>query len=383
MGPSYGSPVLSPGRSDQRLGSYRELRSQPGIFHHAPPTSHGVSQTYDLGAFRPSAPRLEIPPIPPIAVLSIDLVVAKGNQAFHDAISPGVSIRGRPLIELLSPNHGAEIQGLQSQLRAERDTKDPTYLPPIQGSAHDLDAISSIDDRDLLNATQGMMERKLYWTFRTPSGQPRNFHFTVKLARTSFFFVVIMLSQGSQYPAPSSPYALQDPSRPLQISPVTGSLIRSPVLGQVGQHRPFSSGSSQSGSAYYSPPGPNLSPEARIFATIPRSSHYEESHGPQTYPRHRHAHSTSSMPVSHTSQSPQLSLAEPTSYPRQPYEPGPNLRHLELPPIQRAPSSREGGHAQRRPHGEHESGDRAGDEAHQSGSRKRKRQRVGIEDVLD
>ena len=256
MGPPFVSPVLSsPGRGHQRMGSYRELRSQPGIFHHAPQVGVPMSQSYDLGSFRPSAPHLEIPLITPIAVLSIDLVVAKANQAFHEAIAPGVNLRGRPLLDLISPSHATEIQGLQSQLRAERDMKDPTYLPPIHGSAHDLNTISAVDERDLQTATQGATDRKLYWTFRMPSGQQRNFHFTVKLARTAFFFVVLMLPPGSQYcAASSSPYALEDPQRQFQMSPVTSSVTRSPVLGQVGQHRPFSSGSSQSGSPYFSPP---------------------------------------------------------------------------------------------------------------------------------
>ncbi|KAI9871010.1 MAG: hypothetical protein M1830_003536 [Pleopsidium flavum] len=384
MGPPYGSPVLSsPGRGHQRVGSYRELRSQPGIFHHGPQTGLAMPQSYDLGAFRPSAPQLEMPTIPPLAVLSIDLVLAKGNQAFHDAISPGVGIRGRPLLDLLSPNHTAEIQGLQSQLRSERDTKDPTYLPPIRGSAHDLDAISSIDDRDLVNATQGTMERKLYWTFRAPSGQQRNFHFTVKLARTSFFFVVLMLSQGSQYPPPSfSPYAIQDPQRQLQISPVSGSLVRSPILGQVSQYRPFSSGSSQSESPYYSPQGLNLSPESRLLASIPRSSHQEEPRGPQSYMQHHQAAPATLIPVRHTSRSPPPPSTESASYPRSAYERAQDLRHLELPPIQSAAAGRESGHSPRPAHGQHPGQEHTGDEMQQSGGRKRKRQRVGIEEML-
>ncbi|MCJ1362590.1 hypothetical protein MMC16_001695 [Acarospora aff. strigata] len=318
--------------------------------------------------------------MPPIAVLSIDLVVAKANQAFYEAFAPGVNLRGKSLFDLVSPSHAAEIQGLQSQLRLERDTKDPTYLPPIRGSAHDLEAISSIDDRDLSNATQGTTDRKLYWTFCTPNGQQRNFHFTVRLARTSFFFVVLMLSQGSQYAAPSSsPFSIDDPQRQLQISPVTSSLARSPVLGQVGQHRPFSSGSSQSGSPYFSPPGPNLSPETRLLANIPRSLHHEEPRAHQTYFQHHQAPQVTSAPSSHPGRSPPAPSTEIASYRR----PRPqDLSNLELPPIQGAGSSRGNTHGQRRSHAEHESPDLPGDETQQSGGRKRKRQRVGIEEML-
>lgn len=360
------------------MGSYyRELRSQPG---HYPQTGVPMSQSYDLGSFRPSAPHLEIPLGPPIAVLSIDLVVAKANHAFHEAIAPGANLRGRPLLDLVSPNYASEIQGLQSQLRAERDTKDPTYLPPIHGSAHDLYAISSIDDRDLPNATQGAMDRKLYWAFRTPSGQQRNFHFTVKLARTAFFFVVLMLSPGSQYPAPSSsPYALEDPQRQFQMSPVTNSLARSPVLGQVGQYRKFSSGSSQPGSPYFSPPGPNLSPETRLLTNIPRSQHHEDTRISHAYLQHQQVPPVTSAPASHPARSPRASHKEVGSYPRPRSR---DLSHLELPPIHGASPGRAGGHGHRRTLSEHDGQMPVSDETQHSGHRKRKRQRVGIEEML-
>ncbi len=382
MGPPFVSPVLSsPGRGHQRMGSYRELRSQPGIFHHGPQIGVPMSQAYDLGSFRPSAPHLEISPIPPIAVLSIDLVVAKANHAFHEAIAPGVNLRGRPLLDLVSPSHATEIQGLQSQLRAERDTKDPTYLPPIHGSAHDLDAISSVNDRDLHNATQGAMDRKLYWTFRTLSGQQRNFHFTVKLARTAFFFVVLMLPPGSQYPAPSSsPYAIEDPQRQFQLSPVTSSLARSPVLGQVGQHRTFSSGSSQSGSPYFSPPGSNLSPETRLLANIPRSQHHNDTRIPHAYLQNQQAPPATSAPASQMARSPQAQSKEVGSYPRPRSQ---DLRHLELPPIHGATPGTGSGHGQRRTHGEHDDQVPLNEETQHSSHRRRKRQRVGIEEMLD
>ncbi len=381
MGPPFASPILSsPVRGHQRTSSYRELRSQPGNFHHAPQIGYAVTQSYDPGAFRPPPPHLEIPTIPPIAVLSIDLVVAKANQAFHEALAPGVNLRGTRLLDLVSPSHGAEIQGLQSQLRSERDTKDPTYLPPIHGSAHDLDAISSIDDRNLLTATQGTMERKFYWTFRTTSGQQRNFHLTAKLARTSVFFVVLMLLPSSQYSAPSpSPYAMEEAQRGLHSSPISSTLARSPVLGQVGQHRPFSSGSSQSGSPYYTSPGPTLSPETRLLANIPRSSHHEEPRATQTYYQTHPGPSVTSAPASHTGRSPPISSSEVASYPR---SRSGDLRHLELPPIHSPATSREVGPAHRRSHSEHDVPDPAGDDSQLSGGRKRKRQRLGIEDML-
>lgn len=376
MEPPFVSPVLSsPGRGHQRVGSYRELRSQPGIYHHAHQMGVPMSQSYDLGSFRPSAPNLDVSPIPPIAVLNIDLVIARANNAFHEAIAPGVNLRGRPLLDLVSPSHATEIQGLQSQLRAERDTKDPTYLPPIHGSAHDLDAITSIDDKDLPAATQDHIDRKLYWTFRTSSGQQRNFHFSVKLARTTFFFVVLMLPPGSQYP-----YVFYDQQRQFQMSPVTSSLARSPVLGQVGQHRPFSSGSSQSGSPYFSTPGSNLSPETRLLANIPRSQHHEDIRMSHPYLPHQPVPPVTSAPGSQMAQSPQAQSKEVGSNPR----PRPqDLRHLELPPIHGAAPGTGSGHGQRRTHNDHDGQMPMGEETQHSGHRRRKRQRVGIEEMLD
>lgn len=382
MGPPFVSPVLSsPGRGHQRMGSYRELKSQPGIFHPGAQIGVPMSQSHDLGSFRPSAPHLVISPISPTAFLSIDLVFAKANHAFHEAIAPGFNLRGRPLLDLVSQSHATEIQGLQSQLRAERDTNAPTYLPPIHGSAHDLEAISSVDERDLRNATLDSVDRKLYWTFRTPSGQQRNFHFTVKLARTSFFFVVLILPPGPQYLAPSSsPYAIEDPQRQFQISPVTSSHARSPVLGQVGQHRPFSSGFSQSGSPFYSPAGSNLSPETRLLVNIPRSQHHEETRTSHTYLQHQQVPPVTSAPASHIARSPQAQSKEVGSYPRPRSQ---DLRHLELPPIHSTSPGTASGHGQRRTHGEHDGQVPVNEETQHSGHRRRKRQRVGIEEMLD
>lgn len=335
------------------------------------------SPSYDLGPFRPSAPHLEGTPI---ALLSIDLMVARVNHPFQEALALAVNVRGKPLLELVSPNHTTEIQTLQSQLRSERDTKDPTYLPPIHGSAHDLDSISAIDDSELQRATRGTMERKAYWAFRTSSGHPRNLHCTIRLARTSFFFVVLLLLPASQYSGPSSSlYNLDDSQRQLQLSPVAGSITRSPVLGQVGQHRPFSSGSSQAGSPYFSPTGPNLSPEMHLL-NIPRSTHQEEGRSHQAYFSHHQVPSVTSAPASHTSGgSPPVPPAEPSSHSRQRSQ---DLRHLELPPIQGAAPSTRNVHGQRRTHGEHEAQEQYSDELPHSGGRKRKRQRVGIEEML-
>jgi hypothetical protein len=217
------------------------------------------------------------------AYLSLDLIVAKSNQAFMDATSVGGSnAAGRNLLELVSTTDRDNLYAIKRIIEEERQRRDPAYIRPMRAS-EELDAIQRMDYDESGRDSRGSQEHEIELSFRLPDGYHAVFTTRMKLARSSVYFVILSFPvrnrpDVSQYAPPTSPYA------PLRQRPMP-----SPGYGQRGQGsytqmpqgRPFSSGSSTSASPYYSyqtsthsvsSPGDEFPPTRNI-------------HAPQAFPR--------------------------------------------------------------------------------------------------
>ncbi|KAL1303740.1 hypothetical protein AAFC00_007084 [Neodothiora populina] len=186
------------GPRHRRTGSLRTIRS----YHDAPEASRTsiVPSRHPLGpAFAPG-PRASQPvpgPVTPIAFLDMDLVIMKANSAFNSLM--GVQdIRGRRLSEVARTIEGDSFQNTRNALRAEREAKEPSYLPPIFQPG--LDPVSGITDRDIDEITRGFDDQHYSWVFRLAGGVERSLDVRMRLAKTSLYFVTLFLP-----PLPESP----------------------------------------------------------------------------------------------------------------------------------------------------------------------------------
>ncbi|KAK4952822.1 hypothetical protein LTR66_013742 [Elasticomyces elasticus] len=274
-----------------RSDSFRVLRSHQGV-------STPVFGSSQPAGLRPT-PRLGPSPIPqqavprynenrflpesetPVAYLDLDLVVLRCNAAFHNLVPYGQGILGRAVTDLATPNDGDNFQALRNRLREEREAREPAYLPPIVRSSAQ-DPLAGVEDHDIDRLTHGSVDRSHVWIFMSPQGQQRSLPVRIRLARTSIFFVTLVvpsLGQGSvmaqpaqprlqtytgmNYPAPSmsSPAILAPYSHPSSAQHSSHSAPPSPYYTMTGMNAPLpptTMGHPPSGSHTYPPPQPSI-----------------------------------------------------------------------------------------------------------------------------
>jgi hypothetical protein len=185
----------------------------------------------------------------------MDFVIVKANPQFRDAISPGsVSLDQKNILDFVAASDQEKVSRLKQEVQLERNKRDPAYLIPIH--ANEVDAIQSVADSDAANLSSGYSSRSDEMTFRLPDGQQRIFPIRVSLARNNVYFVVMSLHVQNLASTPrmetvSPAYMPQSPYQ----NPVSQGYGRpSQPSFQFGGQRPFSSGSSDSTSAYEASP---------------------------------------------------------------------------------------------------------------------------------
>ncbi|XPS75123.1 hypothetical protein M3J09_007233 [Ascochyta lentis] len=264
----------------------------------------------------------------PVAFLNLDLVIQKSNQAFQDLVSFLGDVVGKHLGELLEPRQGESLQRLRNDLRDERDEREPTYMAPITPIGHDpmRSVMESVADRDVEHVSHGFTDRPTFLSYLLPNGQAQSLQTQVRLARTSLYFVTLVVRTAPPRPL-GPPLLTQQLAPPTPIHAPQSTSAPTPVPSRTGhytpqQARPPSSASSAPNSPYsfnFSPTygySPSAGPEAGYFPTY---------HPPQSA---AHAGAYASAPRTGSVTSEPLRELNRTS----------RLEGLQLPPIRTGPA---------------------------------------------
>jgi hypothetical protein len=229
----------------------------------------------------------------PVAFLNLDLVIQKSNRAFQDLVSFLGDVRGKHLGDVLEARQDESMQRLRNELRDERDEREPTYMAPITPIGQDpmRPVMESLADQDVDQVSQGFTDRPMYLSFRTPTGQFQSLAVQFRLAKTSLYFVTLVVRsqprpvgpplQTQQFAPPSATQASQvmsaptmAPAKDLTPHPMrpqssTSSAPSSPYFNfsSVRTSLPTFSPSSYGSSPSYGY-SPTVGPDSGYFPTI-------------------------------------------------------------------------------------------------------------------
>ena len=366
--------VPHPGRP--RSKSYRELRSQP----EAPYDTHDRRpKTSDpgFGGGHPfqgqatvTAPLFLSDTIPTV-LLTPDLLVTQHNHAFAQALSLPFNARGHSLMDLVVHSEREKIFRLQSILRAE--LLDAARLPPMHGRYDPQASVPAIENLDIARATVGFQTRSEYWTFRLPKEQSRGFPISISLAQAGTHFIVLTLIQ-----RPDSSKSVLSPniSNAIHTGQMRSPLSPSPHSPIQDRHPSKQTQANGAPLHYYSNPSytehvPLVSPTYNTLDLQPSHRLSVGQYSQRSPPR------SVELPYSGGRQS---SSPEQLRNARSRHEDVSDIpRHLQLPPIRTSGSGISDNRKEDR-------GGRSGNGSPIKGSpqsgRKKKRRRVGIEEML-
>ncbi len=307
-----------------------------------------------------------------IALLNLDLMIVKSSRSLNRALERELELNGRSLLDVVPDSARERVLKLRCQLRDESHYQDPDYS---RFSGRDeLRLIHSVDEADIEKATQGFHDRFERLPIRFADGQCREVMVVFRLARTTVFFVTLVLPHSplESRTGPMLPSIMQvEHAQQLNQSPAT-----LPSLGNLPIHTPpISSVPPNPASPYYFTQGPRVSVSAGDPRPLQTNSHSSRSHH----------HSTTSIASASTNPgAPSLKSSRPeghkhfgTGYRELGYD---ELRNLQLPPLLSASSSVESNDDCYSSRGEGS----IKDQSHNpSGGRSTKRERVDIEEMID
>ena len=281
----------------------------------------------------------------PVAFLNLDLVIQKSNQAFHDLVSFLGNVSGKHLGELLEARQHDSLQRLRNELRDERDEREPTYMAPITPIGQDpmRAVMESVREQDIDHISHGFTDRPMFLSFRLPGdGQYQSLQVQVRLAKTSLYFVTLVVRSPPKLTAPA--LLTQQLAPP---TPIYKSQTRSAPSTASGSHfaahqaRPSSSTSSAPNSPYFNFSTVRTSLPAFSPSSYSTSSSY--GYSPKTGPE------PSILPVAQHTSHPGAAYPSPypplsrnpsiTSAPMHELNHQTNLQGLHLPPIRTGSAS--------------------------------------------
>jgi len=145
-------------------------------YQHPPPLGHLPSRDHEV----------------PTACLDLDLVFLRANRPFQQIMTGGRDVVKQRLNEIAMPTDSESITAIRNRLRAEREAREPTYLPPILSTGED--PLGEVADADIERFTQGFSDHTYTWTQLQPnSSGTQTFPARVRLAKAATYFVVITL----------------------------------------------------------------------------------------------------------------------------------------------------------------------------------------------
>ncbi|KAF2992934.1 hypothetical protein E8E13_000045 [Curvularia kusanoi] len=282
----------------------------------------------------------------PVAFLNLDLVIQKSNKAFQDLVSFLGNVGGKHLGELLEPKQGETLQRLRNDLRDERDEREPAYMAPITPLGHDpmRSVMETVAERDVEHISHGFTDRPIFLNFRLSNGQYQSLQAQIRLAKTSLYFVTLVVR--TPLPRPLGPPVLTQQLAP--PTPVHSSQsFSAPTLAPTGGHytpqqaRPASAASSAPNSPYsfnfstVRTSLPNFSPSS--YASSP-SYGYSPNSGPESgyFPSYHPRQTAAHAPPPPYAAVPRTGSV--TSEPLHELNHPARLGSLQLPPIRTGPA---------------------------------------------
>lgn len=203
-----------------RTDSLRTLRSHASEMSIVPSLTQGTVTTTIPTAAPQSGPHYPSHPVIPTAFLDLDLAIMKTNIAFQQLFTTFQNLVGRRLTDIARALHEREdFQTVRNGLRAEREAKDPAFLPPILQAGND--PLPDLVDQEIDQATQGFDDRTHFWTYNLSLTGEQALPTRVRLAKSSIFFVVITLP-----PLPQAEQYLASVQRPATV--MSGPPVASP-----------------------------------------------------------------------------------------------------------------------------------------------------------
>jgi hypothetical protein len=228
----------------------------PNISSQNVPTSN-VGQSHSLGGVGASpyaaGPNLAYQTLP-VAFLNLDLVIKKSNQAFQDLVSFLGDVHGKHLGELLETRQNESLQRLRNELQEERDQREPTYMAPITPVGQDpwRPVMGNLAERDVDHVSHGYTDRPMYLSFRTAGGQFQSLQVQIRLAKTSLYFVTLVVRSPLRLTGPPLQKQQLGPPTPIHASQTMSAPITAPVRDFTPhQGRPPSATSSAPSSPYF------------------------------------------------------------------------------------------------------------------------------------
>lgn len=386
-GPSI--PPVRPiaGTRQRRAESFRSLQSQtsdesPAYSASTPGYRPAAILQSPFSGHHPSTPSILRPSYETAtAFLNLDFVILRANRPFEQIMTAGQDVRGRHIAEIAAPADNEGFQAIRNRLRAERESREPAYMPPIMHFGQD--PVQGISEAEADRFTDGFSDRTYTWTRSQPAAAAEHFPARVRLAKASAYFVVVTLP--SFRPVDSAPL---QPAAPNYAAPFTlGPPLQAPErFVATRQTAPQSAPPP----AYFPFPGP---PAAMPPQPLPGAGQLTTS---RTYPP---PHPT--MPFQQQQQYPfyqpsapipsRLPIAEPPvetmaftprSTPRE-AAPAPGTGELHLPPLVGSQAAGPSGASVGQTATQEASSD---DDEEAEGERRlrspKKRRRMGIDDVL-
>lgn len=207
---------------------------------------------------------------PPLtAFLNMNLRILKASNELRRLFADGGDIRGRPLSDFIGPQHQQALQRIQSDLRDERTSRAPAFLPGIFPEQQEQDAVASVDVEAADSVSQGYSERRDTFSFRIASGRTEYLHARIRLARTETFFATLILQRQQMQPQPApqqSPYG-----RPGGYLPMPQPSPTQMGFPQHGPPSPYNTNNSAPGS-------PFSTLHTALITTLPPSSSHPTSY---------------------------------------------------------------------------------------------------------
>ncbi|EMC91776.1 hypothetical protein BAUCODRAFT_152155 [Baudoinia panamericana UAMH 10762] len=232
----------------------------------------------------PARPAFEIA----TALLNTDMVIIRANIQFEQILFGGQPVRGRHISDIATPADAESFLTIRNRLRAERESREPTFMPPILRPGQD--PLVGIPETDADRYTQGLSDRTYIWTYAQPAGRFETFPVRVRQAKASTYFVVVTLPSfrpveprtSPMYPMHAPPLLFGPPlqthsalpprqSGSLSAPPFTPLPFASPTAMTQPQGDPIQALSSRT----YPPPQPFLpyqaqqQPQPMFYSTAP------------------------------------------------------------------------------------------------------------------
>jgi hypothetical protein len=145
-------------------------------------------------------------PEPLVAFLNLDLRILKTSDQFRAIFSDRGDPRGRSLDEFVDPSQHDALQHIQTDLREERSSREPSFLPGIFPSEQEQRAVVDIDENDVERITVGAADRHNTWAMVVSGGRLETFFCRIRLARTTTFFAVLTMQRMNTASPPSAGY---------------------------------------------------------------------------------------------------------------------------------------------------------------------------------